>query len=109
MEPSPCDTETEVCSNLIGSFKCKCKDGLVRSKDGTCAPEETAPKKTKKKKKSKGNKEVEEDLQRIEYSWYYMVAPFALLIITTKYCRPNMATSIGIILFVALSAKVFSG
>ena len=51
---TPCESETETCSNLIGSFKCKCKPGLVRV-EGNCVEKiakESNSKKRKKKKKT---------------------------------------------------------
>ena len=113
-ESSPCDSETETCQNLMGSYICKCREGLVKSTDGSCIPEEdlppeVKPKKPKKKKKSKKGKadsKEEEGSQRPQYPWYYTIGPLTLLFLVKKFCQPNIVTSAGLILFVVVSAKL---
>ena len=113
-ESSPCDSETETCQNLMGSYICKCHEGLVKSTDGSCIPEEdlppeVKPKKPKKKKKSKKGKadsKEEEGSQRPQYPWYYTIGPLTLLFLVKKFCQPNIVTSAGLILFVVVSAKL---
>ena len=109
-DSTPCDSETEVCHNLMGSYVCKCREGLVKSTDGRCIPEEelppeVKPKKPKKKKKSKKGK-VEPKDERPHYPWYYTIGPVTLLFLVKKFCQPNIVTSAGLILFVVISATL---
>ena len=110
----PCDAERETCQNLIGSHVCRCKDGLVKVK-GMCIEVESnptptkpteKPKKKKKKPKSKKGNELEDDLDRREYPWYYTLGPLALLFVTQKYVRPNLVTAAGLVLVLALVAVI---
>ena len=112
-ESSPCDSETEVCQNLMGSYVCKCQEGLVKSTDGRCIseeelPPEVKPKKPKKKKKSKKGKgeSKDESSQQPYYPWYYTIGPVTLLFLVKKFCQPNIVTSAGLILFVVISATL---
>lgn len=69
---SPCSKDTENCHNTVGSYKCKCKKGWVRTKKGDCTKKKPTTKtKTKKtKKNSKGKKASGnwEDELKAEYS-----------------------------------------
>ena len=47
-----------------------------------------------------------EDIERIEYSWYYLAGPLLLLAFTTKCCNPNILTSVAMV-FVAMCAIWF--
>jgi hypothetical protein len=114
-DSSPCDLETEVCQNLMGSHICKCREGLVKSADGSCIPEEdlppeVKPKKPKKKKKSKKGKAADsskdESSRQPQYPWYYTIGPLTLLYLVKKFCQPNVVTSAGLILFVVISATL---
>ena len=49
---TPCNSKTETCINNIGSYKCKCKSGFARSKNGLCV----------EKKKGKTEQEMEDSL-----------------------------------------------
>ena len=121
VEPSPCDSEKEVCSNLVGTYVCKCKEGLVKGEDGKCVTEEerdrqvgertmkNQKKKKKKKKKSKKGKvegDVGEEEMRQHYSWYYALAPLTSSYLVYKYWKPNLVTSMGIILFICVSSTL---
>lgn len=116
-ESSPCDSETEVCHNLMGSYICKCRDGLVKSSDGKCVseeelPPEEKPKKVKKKKKKskKGNQESKEaGPQKPHYPWYYTIGPLTLLYIVKRFCQPTIVTSAGLILIVVVTATLSPG
>lgn len=112
-----CDAETEVCSNLIGTYVCKCKEELVKGEEGKCVTEDErdgqrqlrkAKKKKKKKKKvaaERGNdREISDEEKRVLYSWYYTLAPLIASYLVYKYWRPNLVTSVGIILFISVSA-----
>ena len=114
-ESGPCDSETEVCQNLMGSYVCKCREELVKSPDGRCIPEvelppEVKPKKPKKKKKSKKGKATdskdESSSQHPQYPWYYTIGPLTLLYLVKRFCQPNIVTSAGLILFVVISATL---
>ena len=119
LDPAPCDNETETCHNLMGTYVCKCKKGLVKV-DGKCVPEDSVkttksppsadkPKKKKKKaKKSKKSPEAAEGKEKghRRYPWYYTTGPLALLFVTYKYSRPNLVTSAGLALVLALVAVV---
>lgn len=116
-EADPCDTPTEYCSNLVGTYVCKCADELVRGEDGVCVTEEERrrirdsmkqAKKKRKKKKKKGNPEEEEE-EKVwgkNYSWYYTVAPLVVTFLIYKYWRPNLVTAMGTILFISASATL---
>ena len=101
MEESPCDADSETCSNLIGSFKCKCNSGLIRV-EGRCvekvAKEKKESKKKTKKKKKKAKKDVgegESGTKRMQFPWYHTLAPLSLAILTYKYSQPNLFTSVS--------------
>ena len=112
-DPIPCHSETEVCSNLVGTYVCNCVDELVRGVDGECVTKEERrrqkySKKEKKKKKRrirKGNL-MEEEVRRTHYPWYYTLAPLVVTFLIYKYWRPNLVTSVGIILFICVSATL---
>lgn len=112
----PCDQTTEVCSNMIGSYACKCADELVRGDNGDCITEEERKKqrdaikeekkkKRKKKKKAKKGKEYG-DMERKHYPWYYILSPMVISYLIYKYWKPNIVTSVGMILFVGVSATL---
>ena len=106
---SPCDLSTEQCHNLVGTFVCKCQTGLVKE-GGKCVPKneqekesikgkKTAQKK-KKKRAKKGSGAVEPG--RRYYPWYYTIAPLTLLVLTFKYAQPTLATSLALLVVLAL-------
>lgn len=117
---APCDEATEVCSNLLGTYSCKCKSGLVKGEEGKCVTAEEREaqreaKKAKKKKKKRKKKEAEAEQGKTEedpvdkrriYPWYYMVAPLTATYVSYKYLKPNLITSMGIILFITASATL---
>ena len=113
-ESNPCEPETEICQNMIGSHVCKCRDGLVKSSDGKCVtedelPPEEKPKKVKKKKKKskKGNAELKDiDPEKPQYPWYYTIGPLTLLYVVKRFCQPNIVTSAGLILIVIITATL---
>ena len=107
----------------MGSHTCKCLSGLVRGEEGDCITREEreearsrqakkAKKKAKKKKKAlaakqEGNVEEEEELlTRRHYAWYYALAPLTAAYLVYKSWRPNLVTSLGILLFVVVSATL---
>ena len=107
---TPCNLDSETCQNLIGSFSCKCKPGLVRN-EGKCvatATEDGRKKKLKRKKRTKkGNRrgskeEEEEEDERRMFPWYHILAPLSLAIVTYKYCEPNLVTSALLTLVLAV-------
>ena len=108
-DESVCDVDSENCSNLIGSFKCKCKPGLVRV-EGKCvekvAKERESKKKTKKKKKAKkdGAGEGEEETKRMQFPWYHVLAPLSVAIVTYKFSRPNLASSVSMTVVLVAAA-----
>ncbi|CAI8056580.1 Cysteine-rich with EGF-like domain protein 2-B [Geodia barretti] len=108
-DESVCDVDSENCSNLIGSFKCKCKPGLVRV-EGKCVEkvvkERESKKKTKKKKKAKkdGAGEGEEETKRMQFPWYHVLAPLSLAIVTYKFSRPNLASSVSMTVVLVAAA-----
>ena len=105
-EDLPCDDDVEICSNLIGSFKCKCKPGLVRV-DEVCVEEITKEKEPKKKKKKKNTIKKgigSHDNERIEFPWYHILAPLMLAIVTYKYSQPTVMTSTIMILLLVVTA-----
>ena len=115
--PGPCNSETEACSNLPGTYTCKCQTGYVKGEEGRCVTQEQRDqqreakkaKKKKKKRKKKGNEkeeEKEEEEERRVYGWSYGVVPLTLAYLACKYWRPNAVTSALIILFVAMSATL---
>ena len=96
---SLCDTESETCSNLIGSFKCKCRPGLVRV-EGKCVEKIVEPTKKKSKKKKKKAKRDSAPGEgggtgRMQFPWYHTLAPLSLAIVTYKYARPTIGTSVA--------------
>ena len=113
-DSNPCNLETEVCHNLVGSHICKCKEGLIKSSEGVCLtedqlPPEERPKKVKKKKKSKKGKtetQTTTDPDKPHYPWYYVIGPLTVLYIVKRFCQPNLVTSAGFILIVALTATL---
>lgn len=113
-ESSPCDSEREVCQNLVGSYVCKCKDGLFKSSEGTCVTEEELPpeekpkKVVKKKKKSKKGNQDKKDTssERPHYPWYYTIGPISVLYLVKRFCQPNIVTSAGLILIVVITATL---
>jgi hypothetical protein len=91
----------------------------VKGEEGRCVTAEEreaqqeakkAKKKKKKKKKKKeveaGKKEEEPADKRRIYPWYYMVAPLTISYLLCRFWRPNIVTSMGIILFVSASATL---
>ena len=87
--------------------------------DSKCVPDDNAkstksasqtdkPKKKKKVKKSKQPSEPAEGKEKgtgpRRYSWYYTTGPLALLFVTYKYSKPNLVTSAGLVLVLALAA-----
>ena len=122
-DPPPCDTATETCSNLLGTFACKCQEELVKGEDGRCVTrdEREAQRQAKKEKKMKKKKKRMEAEQRgnegeesadgdgpVQYPWYYMLGPLSGSYVVYKYWRPNLATSVGIVLFISVSAALSS-
>ena len=112
-ESNPCDSETETCQNLMGSYVCKCQEGLVKSGDGKCVsedelPPEEKPKKTKKKKRvKKGNtKSTDNSVERPHYPWYYTIGPLTVLYLVKRFCQPNIVTSAGLILILVITATL---
>ena len=101
---------------MVGTHVCKCKGELVRGEEGRCVSEDErdrqrqlkkTKKKKKKKKKQKGEAdEEEEEMERRVYPWYYTLAPLSASYLVYKYWRPNLVTSMGIILFVSVSATL---
>ncbi len=72
-------------------------------------------KKKKKKKKKKSvisnsekGKEMDDGIDRREFPWYFLLGPLALLFVTYKYVRPNLVTSAGLILVLALVPVIHS-
>ena len=65
----------------------KCTEKVTKEKD--------VKKTTKKKKKKKGTSNVEpqDDIIRIQYPWYHILAPLTLAIVTYKYSQPTLVTS----------------
>ena len=120
LDPPPCDPTTETCSNMLGTFVCKCQSDLVKGEEGKCITREerekqrqTKQQKKKKKKRKKGaepigneGEEPDDDFVRVHYPWYYMVGPLSGSYVVYAYWRPNLATSVGIILFVIVSATL---
>ena len=112
-EAVPCDLETEVCQNLLGSYVCKCREGLIKSSDGSCVtedqlPPEERPKKAKKKRRvKKGNPESQDNSPDMpHYPWYYTIGPLSLLYVVKRFCQPNIVTSAGLILIVVITATL---
>ena len=69
-------------------------------------PEPTPTKKLKKKKKKKlkkGKVRAEEGPRM--FPWYHTVAPLMLLILTYKFAKPNLITSMTILLVLVLAAR----
>ena len=98
-ESNPCDSEREVCHNMVGSYVCKCQDGLFKSSEGTCVTEEELPpedkpqKVVKKKKKSKKGKQDSKDAssERPHYPWYYLIGPLTLLFLVSRFASPILS------------------
>ena len=117
-DSAPCNKTTEFCSNLPGSFVCKCAGDLVRGDNEECVTEaerkkqrdslkEKKKKRKKKRKVKKGNsKEDDGDIDRKYYPWYYMLAPIIFSWLVYNYWKPNLVTSVGMILFVGVSATL---
>lgn len=110
-----CDPETEVCSNLIGTYVCKCGEELVRGDNGVCVTEEVREqqreamkekKKKRRKKKNKINKGNSVAEERRHYPWYFTLGPLVVTGLICKYWRPNLVTAMGIILFICVSATL---
>ena len=101
---SPCDGDTETCSNLIGSFKCKCNPGLIRVDEKCVEKVVKEPKKPKKKKKKTKKGESEEEPVRPDFPWYHILAPLTLAIITYKYSQPTLVTSVVMTLPLIIAA-----
>ena len=89
----------------------------MRGENGECVTEperkkqrdalKEKKKKRKKKKAKKGNSEEEdEEGKRIHYPWYYTLTPLIFCYLVYKYWKPNLVTSVGMILFVAVSATL---
>ena len=90
--------------------------------DSKCVPEDEAPKSTKsasqtpgaKKKKKKVKKPKKKSSESTEgkeegprrYPWYYTTGPLALFFVTYKYTKPNLVTSAGLVLVLALVAVI---
>ena len=113
-ESNPCDSEREVCKNMVGSYVCKCQDGLFKSSEGICVtedelPPEEKPKKVVKKKKKlkKGNKDSKDERSdRPHYPWYHIIGPLTLLFLVRRFCEPNLVTSAGLILILVITATL---
>lgn len=114
-ESNPCDSETETCQNLLGSYVCKCLEGLVKSSDGKCVTEveippndKPKPKKTKKKKRvKKGNTgSTDKSSEKPHYPWYYIIGPLTVLYLVKRFCQPNIVTSAGLILILVITATL---
>ena len=111
-EDYPCDVETEDCENLLGSFRCSCKDGMEYSNGGKCVPTLKTKKKSKKSKKNQkppigtsstpsqaSGADVESpdaDKHRVP-PWYSTLVPLVVCVFVYKNCKPNLYTSIGIL------------
>jgi len=110
-ELNPCNPETETCENLVGTHLCKCKKGLVRVEsecvvvEKPAPPEPTPTKKLKKKKRKLKKGKVRTDEGPRMFPWYHTVAPLMLLILTYKYTKPNLITSVTILLVLVLAAR----
>ena len=105
-ETSLCDVDNETCSNLIGSFSCKCKTGLIRV-EGKCVDKvvKTNESKKKTKKRKKPQKGIaEDDVKRTEFPWYHILAPLTVAIVTYKYSEPNLVTSAILTFVLAVTA-----
>ena len=84
----------------------------MKGEDGRCVSEEERDKqqqtkkpKKKKKKKKKGNEEEEEG-RRPVYLWYCTIAPLSIAYLVYKYWKPNIVTSVGMLLFFTVSATL---
>ena len=100
----------------------------MKGEDGRCVTREVRDKqrqarKEKKKKKKKKRMEAEArgnegeelvggadddgvEIRRVHYPWYYILGPLSGSYVVCKYWRPNMVTSVGIILFISISATL---
>jgi len=116
-DSAPCNETTEVCSNMPGSYVCKCAGDLVRGVNEECVTEaerkkqrdalKEKKKRKKKKKVKKGNsKEDGDGIVRRYYPWYYILAPLIFSYLAYKYWKPNLVTSVGMVLFVGVSATL---
>ncbi len=84
-----------------------CEEQQEEEEETQPEPTKKRAKKTKKKPKSKtkGN-DPEDDMERREYPWYFIMGPLALLFVTQKYVKPNLVTSAGLVLVLTLVAVI---
>ena len=104
--PPPCDEESEFCSNLKGTYACKCKADYTRV-EGKCTSwqkadeirEQKSEKKTKKKKKKSGTSEEDQvdDIKRVVFPWYHLLLPLSTFYLVYHYAKPNAYTSTGLV------------
>ena len=76
----------------------KCVEKVVKERE--------SKKKTKKTKKAKkdGAGEGEEETKRMQFPWYHVLAPLSLAIVTYKFSRPNLASSVSMTVVLVAAA-----
>ena len=75
----------------------KCVENIAREK-------ETKTKKKKKKRVKKQTAEGEVGVQPMQFPWYHILAPLSLTVVTYKYSRPNLATSVAMAVLLVAAA-----
>lgn len=97
-EADPCNTETEICDNLPGTFMCKCKPGYEKV-DGKCEVVVKKPKKQKKNSSKLRKPTVEartslgEGNEREQYSFFHILGPLLISWGVYWYIEPNLLIS----------------